>query len=109
RAHSIRRIFVSWSPDSQRLATGCGDGTAKVWEAASGRELLTLKGHFTQGNLVVSWSPDGQRLATASADGTAKVWQAAAGRELLGLQQKSPVASVAWSPDGKRLLTGSFF
>jgi hypothetical protein len=66
---------VSWSPDGARLATGSLDGTAKVWDAAGGRELLTLKGHA--GEVIVSWSPDGARLATGSYDGTAKVWDAA--------------------------------
>ena len=34
---------MAWSPDGKRLATGSRDGTAKVWDAASGQELLTLK------------------------------------------------------------------
>jgi WD40 repeat protein len=51
------------------------DGTAKVWDAAGGRELLTLTG--PAGEVIVSWSPDGTRLATGSEAGTAKVWDAA--------------------------------
>jgi hypothetical protein len=47
-----------------------------VWEAASGRELLRLKGHMN-GVSSVCWSPDGRRLATVSGDGTTKVWEAA--------------------------------
>jgi WD40 repeat protein len=44
----------------------------KVWDSASGRETLTLKGHngFVAS---VAFSPDGQRLASASLDGTVKV------------------------------------
>jgi hypothetical protein len=51
--HRARVTAVSWSPDGKRLATASGDCTAKVWLAASGRELLTLHGH-TGGVLSVS-------------------------------------------------------
>ncbi len=99
---------MAWSPDGTRLATGSWDGTAKVWDAAGGRELLTLKGH-TSHVRSVSWSPDGTRLATGSEDGTAKVWDAAGGRELFTLKgHTGQVWSVAWSPDGTRLATGSY-
>jgi hypothetical protein len=74
--HTGEVFSVSWSPDGTRLATGSSDSTAKVWDAASGRELLTLKG-YTVWVWSVSWSPDGTRLATAGDDGTAKVWDAA--------------------------------
>ena len=64
--------------------TGSDDQTAKVWEAASGKELLTLKGHSGQ-IWSVAFSPDGQRIVTGSEDNTAKVWEAASGKELLTL------------------------
>ena len=64
---------------------GVEDSTAKVWDAAGGRELLTLKGH-TGLVYAVCWSPDGTRLATGSYDGTAKVWDAAGGPERLTLK-----------------------
>ncbi len=41
------------------------DQTAKVWDAASGKELLTLRGH-SAGFCVVAFSPDGQRIVTGS-------------------------------------------
>jgi WD40 repeat protein/serine/threonine protein kinase len=100
-------IPVSWAADGQRLATGNLDGTVKVWEATSGRELRTLRGH-SNAVRAVAWSPDSQRLATASLDGTAKVWEAASDRELFILQgHTSAVRSVSWSPDGQRLATAS--
>jgi len=33
---------VAWSPDSQRLATGYGDNTVRIWNAAAGTLLATL-------------------------------------------------------------------
>jgi len=105
--HSNYVSSVAWSPDGKRLATASYDETAKVWDAATGKELLTLSGHS---NYVfsVAWSPDGMRLATGG-DNTAKVWDTNSGKELLTLSGHSgPVSGVAWSPDGKRLATGSW-
>jgi WD40 repeat protein len=65
---------IAWSPDGKRLATGSYVGTAKVWDAANGKELLTL-GRNSYPIPSVAWSPDGRRLATASGDKTAKVWE----------------------------------
>jgi WD40 repeat protein len=105
--HSGGVTSVAWSPDGKRLATGSGDKTAKVWDAATGNELLTLGGH-TDAVESVAWSPDGKRLATASHDGTAKVWDATTGKALLTLAGHGlPVMCVGWSSDGKRLATGA--
>ena len=62
------------------------DETVEVWDAASGQELLTLKGH-TGSVTSVAWGPDGKRLATGSWDRTAKVWDTASGQELLTLRR----------------------
>ena len=106
RGHLDPVRSVAFSPDGQRIVTGSDDTTAKVWEAASGRELLTLKGH-TGWVKSVAFSPDGQRILTGGGDQTAKVWEAASGRELLTLKgHDGGINSVAFSPDGERILTG---
>jgi WD40 repeat protein/basic membrane lipoprotein Med (substrate-binding protein (PBP1-ABC) superfamily) len=90
---------VAFSPDGTRLATASLDKTAKVWDAASGKELLTLRGHTGQVMSVV-FSPDGKRLATAGQDGKAIVWDARSGQELFTLYgHLGAVAAVAFSPD----------
>ncbi len=105
--HSEYVYSVAWSLDGKRLATGSADETAKVWDAETGKEMLTLSGH-ADAVLSVAWSPDGKRLATGSADKTARVWDADTGKEVLTLSGHTGyVFSVAWSPDGKRLATGS--
>jgi len=66
---------VAFSPDGRRIASASYDRTVKVWDAGSGQETLTLKGH-TGSVEDVTFSPDGRRIASASADGTVKIWDA---------------------------------
>jgi WD40 repeat protein len=100
-------VSVSFSLDGKRIVTASFDRTAKVWDADTGQELLTLKGH-TDPVLSVTFSPDGTRIVTGGWDTTVKVWDAAKGQELLTLKgHTNRVASVAFRLDGKRLVTGS--
>ena len=106
RGHSGRILSVAFSPDGSRIVTG-GDDMAKVWEAASGREVLPLAWHSNEIRSV-AFSRDGQRVVTGSADETARVWDAASGKRLFTLNGHSNwIMSVACSPDGRRILTGS--
>lgn len=98
-----RITSMAVDPAGSRLAVGLGDTTAALFDGATGRALLGLKGH-AGGILGIAWSPDGRSLATASGDRTVKVWDATSGRELYTLGPvPAPVQSVAFSPDGLRL------
>jgi serine/threonine protein kinase len=74
RGHLDPVRSVAFSPDGLRVVTGSDDHTAKVWEAASGRERVTLTGHNAEISSV-AFSPDGQRIVTGSVDRTARVWE----------------------------------
>ena len=57
------------------------DRVAYVWDTATGRDVLHLRGHDDK---VASarFSPDGSKIVTASWDETARIWDAATGKEL---------------------------
>ena len=105
--HAGRVNAVVYSPDGRWLLTGSNDGTARLWDAASGRELRSLKG-YTSAVMSVAFSPDGKRLASGSADNTVKVWDAQTGQQILTLKgHTNDVTGVAFSPDSKRIVSGS--
>ncbi len=70
---------VAFSPDSKRLATGSDTGIITLWDAESGQEVLTLRGH-SGGIVRLTFSADGRFLASSSGDGSVKLWEAATPR-----------------------------
>jgi hypothetical protein len=66
---------LAFSRDGRRLVTGSEDQTLKLWDAATGEEVFTLRGHQSI-VLGVAFSPDGLRIASAGGDLTVRLWEA---------------------------------
>jgi WD40 repeat protein len=78
---------------------------AKVWDLASGDELVQLDAHV---NTIcsVAFSPDGKVLATASDDQQVKLWSVSGWTLIRPLTGAERFKSVVFSPDGQWVVAG---
>src|SRR6185503_8810445 len=120
RGHQGWVTAVAWSPDGGHILTGSRDGTARIWDTASGAVYHTLV-HSEDPDpdvhrvWAVAWSQNGQQVLTGGWDGIARIWDVTSGESHLMLQHNEfrdadlhRVWAVAWSPNGQQILTGSW-
>jgi WD40 repeat protein len=100
---------VVYSSDGKKIASGAG-GTIRVWDAASGKMLTTLKPSDFKPDQVgsvysIAYSPDSSKLAAGMSDGV-RIWDGTSGRQVAKLEGYA--SAVAYSPDGSKIATGSW-
>ncbi|HEX6182624.1 MAG TPA: hypothetical protein VFZ44_01855 [Pyrinomonadaceae bacterium] len=123
-------VSVPLSPDGRVVLTEREDDIIVAWDAASGKELLTLE-HKTETSatkdvlslflpfgsmprplmMSATFSPDGARVFTANGDKNPKLWDAATGRLVATLhteRRHDHVYASAFLPAAGALLTVSF-
>jgi WD40 repeat protein len=90
-----------------RIVTWGQDDAARVWDPATGEQVLPPLRH---GGIVnqAEFSPNGRFLVTASSDGTARLWDLAGGLwPELTLRHGENVVHAGLSPDGRKLVSVS--
>lgn len=102
---------LTWSPDSQRIASGFGNGKdiTQVWDALTGNNVVTH-----QGGTLPAWSPNDKYIATGRTDPTGKaqndeiqLWDAATGKTIYVYKSdQGHVYALAWSPNSKYIAAG---
>ena len=105
--HSDVVYSAQFSPRGQKIVTASWDGTARLWDAGSGKPMGQPMKH--QGRVFsAQFSPDGQRIVTASADQTARLWDAISGKPVgQPMTHEGMVNSAQFSPNGQRIVTAS--
>jgi len=104
---------VAFFPDGQRVASAAWDGTARVWNPTTGRELLKLDHASDQYVTAVAVHPGGRVLATLSrhegaAQMSVRLWDASTGQELhkWALPSNWQDGRLAFAPRGDLLAGG---
>jgi WD40 repeat protein len=102
---SIRGASISRVDGRTTILSFGDDGTARLWNTETGREILVLKGHAgaIRG---AQMSEDGRLVATAGADGKVRIWDAANGheRQILG-GHEGAVLNVRFDAKASRLVS----
>ena len=108
--YSIQLHNLELSPDGRHLAAPCDSSVIKVWDAGTGKEVLSVA-HPFRPTQPIAFSPDSKRFAAVdhkAAEPAVIVWDVATGkpRKLASLDRETDFRFLTFSPDGKRLALG---
>jgi WD40 repeat protein len=94
------------STDGAQLLSGGKDGSVRLWDLASGTEMVRCEGHRNP-ITCLAFSADGRRAVSGSKDWTVRVWDLASGRQVCVCRGHRDVISVAFSADGSMAVSRS--
>ena len=107
RGHKNAILDVRWTSDGADLVTCSPDATLRLWDAATGAQTKTMKGHASFVNACDASPRDRDVVASGSDDRTWKLWDMRVSkRAVLDVRDGFPVTAVALGADGHSVFTG---
>lgn len=107
QGHELAVISVATSPDSNYVATGSRDKSAKLWEVNTGREVRSFLGHDFSVT-ALGFTGDGKMLVTGSNDKTVKLWDVNSGEELASIVVNYRVTAIDIDPTSRYAFIGGY-
>ncbi|KAG1814504.1 WD40-repeat-containing domain protein [Suillus variegatus] len=96
-------------PGGQRIMTCSSDGSLRVWDMKSGKQIGDDWRDTDSPVWTMALSPDGKKVVSGSDDGGLRLWNVDTGKIIMKwMGHTKPVVSVCWSGDGQRVLSGSY-
>jgi WD40 repeat protein len=110
RGHEKGITSFLFNPDGSQVAAGCLDGMVRIWETATGKEVLVLKAQETPVG-VMDFSVKNRLLAVpGTSAGTIRLWNFETGQLHSELRAVTGTMNIAkFSPNGELLLGCSGF
>jgi WD40 repeat protein len=132
--HGAPVFFVAYTADGKSVITASHDGTARLWEAATGKEIrrfgktpkntphrddaeklggvVFVDYWYNYSISSVALAPDGLRLAVGDSTDTITLYEVATGKELTRIKMSVPdkwmgyasVGCMVFTPDGKSIV-----
>ncbi|XP_064460928.1 notchless protein homolog 1-like isoform X2 [Ornithodoros turicata] len=106
QGHKNWVLCVAWSPNTQKVASGCKNGQIWIWDPVTGKQLgRTMHGH-KEWITCLCWEPlhsngECRSLASSGKDGTVRIWDILLGHTRLTLSGHSrSVTCVKWGGSG---------
>lgn len=107
--HTDRVQSVEYSADGKILASGSSDGTIRLWDPHTTKNIAVLMGH-QHGVTDIAISGDSRKLASVGADEKfVRLWNIRTHRHITDLKGKfNVIHSLAYSPDSDIIAAGDF-
>jgi len=110
--HCDEVMFIRFSHDGKRLASGSRDETVIIWNVEDDEKLVnfrTLSRH-NHGVSYLAWSPDDSHLIVCGTDDCSELWiwhvESGELKCRMNHSAEDSLTCCAWYPDGRKFVTG---
>ncbi|KAG2047257.1 WD40 repeat-like protein [Suillus hirtellus] len=108
KGHTDEVRGVIHMPGGHRIITCSDDGSLRVWNLKSGKQIGEDWRDGVYGVRRIALSPDGKKVVSGSGDGGVRLWDIDTCKVIARwMGHIKAVESVSWSGDGRRVLSGS--
>jgi len=105
--HRNNIASIEFSADSARVLTGSWDGTARIWDKDSGRELARFD-HGAATVYAAHWMKGDRQIVTGSSTGAITLWDVSSGDEVVSVSaHTSPIFTLRVVENREEILSGA--
>jgi serine/threonine protein kinase/WD40 repeat protein len=97
--------WTAWHPDGKILATVGGDRVIRLWDVATGKEIVRMEG-TRNGGINFTFNHRGDLLASNSWEGILRLWDTWSGKQVLSAMYPFNYNRRQFSPDDRFLFGG---